>query len=132
MIDLTKLNAIKIGSREIKVSIGDIGQNWGMYNPETFEIILSNTIGDNLNLFEETFFHELKHAINDYCRFEVMLRTELSKAEEDGVGQYQSFDFEELITEMESKVWYEVLKDNNLMDFASKAVSQLSAEEVGY
>ena len=109
-------DVLKIGGREVSVRVLPIDPGLlGQYNPSKLEILLNSAI-ENRSLLEETFFHEMWHAVHDFVRLEREIQRELDDAAEEGeVELGTTFNLEEQITESTSKVFYHVLKSNNLL-----------------
>jgi len=103
---------IKIGNRTIQVSVESISDDlFGFFDPETQRIVIADNI-QNADLFMETFFHELIHAINDFIRFDHALIKELNDSD---TPAEDAFNFNEFHAENFSKVFLQVIKDNSLL-----------------
>ena len=106
---------LKILGRVIGVSIVSMPTEYlGEYSPEDMTIKLSSAITDR-PVLEETFMHEIVHAINDIVGFELKLQNVLEEVADDGEVQGdEAFNLEEEKTDMFSKVLYATIIDNKL------------------
>lgn len=106
---------LKILGRVIKVSIVSMPSEYmGEYSPEDMTIKLSSAITD-LPILEETFMHEIVHAINDVVGYELKLQETLYEVADSGeLNGDEAFNLEEEKTDMFSKVLYATIVENKL------------------
>ncbi len=104
---------VKIGARIVTVVWETIPEEnvWGTYLSGDFVIILDPEKNANPQVAAETFIHELQHAIHEYAAFELTLAREV----DDTTDPEEVFSFEEAVTDRVSKVWQQVLLDNQLV-----------------
>lgn len=104
-------SSIKIVNRTIEVNTAALPDGiMGMYDPANLRITLAPELQPAMVI--ETFWHELTHAVFDYIRFNVEMQRELMDGGD--IGEI-AFDFQETVTEDFSKVFLQVIQDNNLL-----------------
>lgn len=106
---------IKIGDQEVRVYIASMVDMYGFFDPEnnTINLNVDNTPAE----MTATFWHELIHAINYYNRLQVELSMELGAMQQDEADpEVRAAVLEERISEDFSRVFVQVIKENNLLD----------------
>lgn len=108
---------VKIGTRTIAIYVAPMEGLFGQYSPLDQSIVLnaSNTPSQ----MQETFWHELIHAINDYNRVYTTLAMEIEATQFDGGSpDVRAYNFEERMTEDFARVFLQVVQDNDLLPLA--------------